>query len=123
MRNKFCQILDRFDGIGIAGKNYDLNKISKILIPFNPSNCHWLLIFIDITNKMVYILDPLSEKVNDKTFSKASYIVSRILEDKLDMTFQTFNFDLAKAHTKQKDFKSCVVLICFYATSIAKGKI
>ena len=26
IRNKFCQILDRLDGIGIAGKNYDLNK-------------------------------------------------------------------------------------------------
>ena len=40
-------------------KNEDLTKKSLVLIPFNPTNSHWKLICINLSDATVSVLDPM----------------------------------------------------------------
>ena len=103
-------------------KNQDFSSISLVLIPFNPTNSHWILIVINIERKTIAVLDPL---VTDTVWTgtstcKGFQVGMDIMKLKFNIDFQ----DVKKVnikHHKQPDGISCGVLVCFYAEQIIKG--
>ena len=62
------------------GKNLSEKQI--LFIPFNLSNRHWTLLFVNLKAKTLYILDPLKQHADADLVSKASIITNIILEKK-----------------------------------------
>ena len=47
-------------------KNEDLTKKSLLLIPFNPTNFHWKLISINLSEATVSVLNPMVKQCQDQ---------------------------------------------------------
>ena len=41
--------------------NQNLENIEKVIVPFNPTNSHWILLLLDINNCELSILDSLGQ--------------------------------------------------------------
>ena len=136
--NSFIVILERmFSGVLFCGshealhiakgksfrllwKGVDLNGKKTLLIPFNPTNNHWILLHIDICSCTLYVLDPLNNGVdkNSTTFRKSYNVAVNALTKK----FGAQNVQIGQMdHVMQKDGISCGVLVCYYAEQLARG--
>ena len=98
-------------------KDEELSSKSCAFIPYNPNNCHWLLIVLKIHRKEISVLDPLIANTNwsDKSIENGYRVGSIIIETKFGINNAT------KAnikHTKQSDSISFGVMICYYADQI-----
>ena len=101
-------------------KDEELSSKSCVFIPFNPNNCHWLLIVWKIHRKEILVLDPLVADTNwsDKSFQKVYRVDSIIMETKFGINKAT---KANVKHTKQAGSISCGVMICYYADQIING--
>ena len=63
-------------------KGENLSEKQILFIPFNLSNRHWTLLFVNLKAKTLYILDPLKQHADADLVSKASIITNIILEKK-----------------------------------------
>ena len=101
-------------------KGEDISSVFNVIIPFNPNNCHWLLIILNIDQKTISVLDPLLRDTNwsNTSVKKAFQVGVRIMETKFDIA------NVTKAnmkHIPQSDSVSCGVMVCYYASQIIKG--
>ena len=103
-------------------KDEELSLKSCFFIPFNPNNCHWLLVVLKIHRKEISALDPLLADTNwsDKSIQKGYRVGSTIMEIKFGINNAT---KANVKHTKQSDSISCGVMICYYADQIINGNI
>ena len=91
-----------------------------IFIPFNPTNSHWILLFLKIKRGTLYILDPLKEQASSITIIVARDIVNRILQKKFGATNECTAGKMK--HYLKQDAVSCCVFTCYYANQIAQGE-
>ena len=91
-----------------------------LFIPFNPTNSHWILLFVKIKSGTLYILDPLKGQASSITISMARDIVNHTLQKKYGAT-NICTVGKMK-HYLQQDTVSCGVLTCYYAYQIAQGE-
>ena len=98
-------------------KDEELSSKSCVFIPFNPNNCHWLLIVLKIHKKEISVLDPLVVDTNwsDKWVQNGYRVGSIIMETKFGINNST---KANVKHTKQSDSISCGVMICYYVDQI-----
>ena len=101
-------------------KDEELSSKSCVFIPFNPNNCHWLLVVLKIHRKEISVLDPLVADTNwsDKSIQESYRVGSIIMETKFGINNAT---KANVKHTKQSDSISCGVMICYYADQIING--
>ena len=50
-------------------KDQDISKKYIIIIPFNPNNCHWILVAVSVKERTIAVMDPL---VNNTVWADAS---------------------------------------------------
>ena len=102
-------------------KECDLSDKNIILIPFNPSNIHWVLVVVNIRSRKVILLDPLNNAVNQQEHlcKQAMNLGKRLLALKFGLEADGELTTIK--HVKQPDSKSCGVFTCYYAEQIAKG--
>ena len=91
-----------------------------LFIPFNPTNSHWILLFVKIKSGTLHILNPLKELASSITISMARDIVNRILQKKFGATNECTAGKMK--HYLQQDAVNCCVLTCYYANQIAQGE-
>ena len=97
-------------------KNEDLTKKSLVLIPFNPTNSHWKLISINISEAIVSVLDPVVRHCQDQD----ALDVARTILQKI---FGIHKFLIKKIqYSLQRDCISCDVFVCYCVEQIVKGK-
>ena len=97
-------------------KNQSIQKDSVIIIPFNPTGYHWILIQIDLRKRRHCIIDPLRDDIDEgsETFVKALFVIKYILQNKLGSELNSFN--LVKIdHPLPNDSISSGVMVCYYA--------
>lgn len=101
-------------------KGLDLATKTQIIVPFNPTNTHWILLFIDIKSSTLFILDPMMVRASETnmTFKKSYSLAVNILSKKFGATNITVGH---KNHALQEDGMSCGVLTCYYAECLVKG--
>ena len=101
-------------------KQKDLSGKDLLFIPFNPTEIHWVLIFIDIKTNTMYILDPLTQhtKANSDSSQKAINVARRLISKKFGINECRVGL---MNHCLQHDNVSCGVLVCYYAHRIAEG--
>ena len=100
------------------GKSFT-NK-QYLFIPFNPTNSHWILLFLNKRYGTLYILDPLKEQASSITISMARDIVNRILQKKFGVTNECTVRKMKRY--LQQDAVGCGVLTCYYEYQIAQGE-
>ena len=100
-------------------KDQDISKKSMIIIPFNPNNCHWILVVVSIKERAIAVMDP---HVKNSMWADAS--VRKGVEVRLEIMRLKFN-DQAQymikiyiTHVKQPDAISCGAMVCYYAEKI-----
>ena len=93
----------------------------KILVPFNPSGFHWILLVLDIKERSVTVLDPMVKnlKGNEVPVKSAIEVARSIFNKKFDVTDVTIKLDVL--HITQQDGYNCGAFICYYANQIVKG--
>ena len=84
-----------------------------IIIPFNPNNCHWILVVVSIKERTIAVMDPL---VKNTVWADAS--VRKGVDVGLEIMRLKFNVqveDMTKiniTNVKQNDTISCGVMVC-----------
>ena len=105
-------------------KDLGISKKSMIIIPFNPNNCHWILVVVFIEERTIAVMDPL---VKNATWADAS--VRKVVEVGLEIMRLKLNVqaqDITKiniVHVKQPDVIRCGAVVCYYAEKIISGNI
>ena len=105
-------------------KDQDISKKSMIIIPFNPNNCHWILVVVSIKERTIAVMDPL---VKNAMWTNA--FVRKGVEAGLEIMRLKFNVqaqDMTKiniTHVKQPDAINCGAMVCYYAEKIISGNI
>ena len=105
-------------------KDQDISKKSMIIIPFNPNNCHWILVVVSIKERTIAVMDPL---VKNTMWTNA--FVRKGVEAGLEIIRLKFNVqaqDMTKiniTHVKQPDAINCGAMVCYYAEKIISGNI
>ena len=94
-------------------KNEDLFSKSFIFIPFNPNNCHWILVVVNISERATGVRDPLTSDMHwtDASVQRGYRIGLSLMQMKFGLT------DVKQVnirHVKQPDNSSCGVLVCYY---------
>ena len=86
-----------------------------IIIPFNPNNCHWVLVVVSIKERTIAVIDPLFKNtvLSDASVRKVVDVGLEIMRLKFDVHAQ----DMTKInirYVKQPDAISCgtMVLLC-----------
>jgi len=74
--------------------NRKLCAVETILIPFNPSGSHWILVVLNKINKTITILDPLKNTLNlhQRSVKLAIKLGKSILKAKFDVDCPQFNW-------------------------------
>ena len=90
---------------------------SFIFIPFNPDNCHWILVVVNISETAIGSLDPLETDTHwtDTSVQRGYRIGSSLMQMKFGLK------DVKQVnirHVKQPDNSSCGVMVCYYAEQI-----
>ena len=95
----------------------NLSQKSTILIPFNPTNNHWKLIYINLKEHSVSVLDPMVSKSQDED---SFNVAKAILQKKFGISkFDKLHFE----YSLQRDSVNCGVFVCYFAEQIVLGKI
>ena len=104
-----------------------------IIIPFNPNNCHWILVVV-YPNSCHWILVVVS--IKERTIAVMDLLVKNTVwantsvrkgvDVGLEMIRLKFNVeDMTKinvTHVKQPNAISCGAMVCYYAEKIISGK-
>ena len=97
-------------------ENEDLTKKSLVLIPFNPTNSHWKLMSINLSEATVSVLDQMVRQCQDQD---ALDVARTILQKK----FGIHKFLIKKVqYSLQRDCVSCGAFVCYFAEQIVEGK-
>ena len=101
-------------------KNEDLLSKSFIFIPFIPSNCHWILVVVNISERANGILDSLATDTHwtNTSVQRGYRIGLSLMQMKFGLTKQV-NIKLVK----QPDNSSCGVMVCYYAEQIINSNV
>ena len=63
--------------------NQKLENIEKVIIPFNPTNSHWILLLLDMNNCELSILDPLGQLYEgSRNFQSCHNVAAKIFNEK-----------------------------------------
>ena len=95
-----------------------------IIIPFNPNNCHWILVVVSIKERTITVMDPL---VKNAMWTNAS--VRKGVEVGLEIMRLKFNVQAQNmtkiniTHVKQPDAINCGEMVCHYIEKIISGNI
>ena len=100
-------------------KRKSLSEKQFLFIPFNLSNRHWTLLFVNLKTKTMYILDPLKQYTDADLVNKAAIVTNIILANKFGYSKGCRIGSMS--HFLQKDAVSRAVLSCYYASQIVKG--
>ena len=103
-------------------KAQDISKKSIIIIPFNPNNCHWILVVVSIKERIIAVMDPLVKNtvLADASVRKGVAVGLEIMRLKFNVQAQ----DMTKiniTHVKQPDAIICGAVVCYYAEKIISG--
>ena len=86
-----------------------------IIIPFNPNNCHWVLVVVSIKERTIAVIDPLFKNtvLSDASVRKVVDVGLEIMRSKFNVQAQ----DMIKiniTYVKLPDAISCgtMVLLC-----------
>ncbi|XP_065647825.1 uncharacterized protein LOC136077118 [Hydra vulgaris] len=103
-------------------RDVDTKVIEQVLIPFNPTNSHWILIYLKVITKEVTVLDPLHCNIMPNNFSHNKSIA--VAKDLFRLKFDILNPTVisAPSHCLQKDSYNCGVYICYYALQFCEEK-
>ena len=95
-----------------------------IIIPFNPNNCHWILVVIFIKDRTIAVIDPLVKNTVwiDASLGKGVDLGLEIVRLKFNVHAQDMT-DINITHVKQPDATSCGAMVCYYAEKIISGNI
>ena len=113
-------------------KDQDILKKSMIIIPFNPNNCHWILVAV-YPNNCHWILVVVS--IKERTIAVMDLLVKNTVwadtsvhkgvDVGLEIIRLKFNVeDMTKinvTHVKQPNAISCGAMVCYYAEKIISG--
>ena len=94
-------------------KDQDISKKPIIIIPFDPNNCHWILVEVSVKERTIAVMDPL---VKNTVWADAS--VRKGVDVGLEIMRLKFNVqveDMTKiniTNVKQNDTISCGVMVC-----------
>lgn len=97
-------------------------KKQLIIAPWNPTDCHWTFVAIDLQQRNIFYVDPLNSaaEIQNSTHMQA---LAEFLPSLLDRKFGLSGFQITSpAHTLQPDSSSCGVLVCWYASQFVQGK-
>ena len=102
-------------------RDVDTKVIEQVLIPFNPTNSHWILIHLKVITKEVTVLDPLYCNIMPNNLSHNKSIA--VAKDLFRLKFNILNPTVisAPSHCLQKDSYNCGVYICYYALQLCEG--
>ena len=94
-------------------KNEDLFSKSFIFIPFSLNNCHWILVVINISERAIGVLDPLSTDTHwTYTSARKGYRIGLSL---MQMKFGLTDVKQVNIkHARQSDSNSCGVMVRYY---------
>ena len=100
-------------------KNEDLLFKSFIFIPFNPNNCDWILVVVNISQRAIGVLVPLGTDTHwTDTSIQRGYRISLTL---MQMKFGLTDVKQVKIkYVKQPDNSSCSVMVCYCATMLSR---
>jgi len=98
-------------------RGFELKKIKKIFIPFNPSHVHWILIVLMVETSSIVVLDPMKKSFHKEDYQKAVTVGEKLLQKFGKVSYSTATLD----HALQEDSSSCGVYCCYYAEQLAKG--
>ena len=95
-----------------------------IIIPFNPNNCHWILVVVSIKERTITVMDPLAKNTMwaDASVRKNVEVGLEIMRLKFNVKAQ-HRTKINIAHVKQSDAISCGAMVCYYAEKIISGNI
>ena len=95
-----------------------LSRVKIVLIPFN-INFHWILIALDLNERIIYILDLLTNEsdIHSENITNSVTIGPSILQHIFSRDVSSVN---VIPHLLQTDAVSCGFLICHYALGLAK---
>ena len=103
-------------------KNEDLFSKSFIFISCNPNNSHWILVVVNISERTIGVLDPLTTDTHwtDTSVQRRYRIGLNLMQMKFGLTnVKRVNI----RHVKQPDNSSCGVLVCYYAEQMINGNV
>ena len=100
--------------------NQNLENIERVIIPFNPTNSHWILPLLDINNCELSILDPLGQLCDgSRNFESCQNVAAGIFNYK----FVQKIFRIKRLqYVQQTDSFNCDVFVCYYAKQIVSGE-
>ena len=96
----------------------DITNKELLLIPFNPSSNHWILIAIELIKRIMYIFDPMTNNNNPISYPDATKVGSRLVQQKFN---RQLTYITTQRHATQQDYTSCGVFVCYYAEQLFKG--
>jgi len=99
-------------------KNINYHQKNLVLIPFNYTGTHWMLVSLNVTSGHLSIIDPMRHVATATAIQKSKSMAEDIMQKK----FRKCNVEVInQTHVLQNDAISCGVLTCFYAEQLAKG--
>ena len=93
-----------------------------IIIPFNPNNCHWILVVVSIKERTIAVMDPhvKNSMWADASARKGVEVGLEIMRLKFNVQAQ-YMTKINITHVKQPDAISCGAMVCYYAERIISG--
>ena len=97
-----------------------LKKKSFIFILFNPNNCHWILVVLNTSERVIAVLYPFETDTHwTYTSVQRGYRIGlSLMQIKFGLTDVK---QVSIRYVKQPDNRSCDVLVCYYAEQIISG--
>ncbi|XP_066935256.1 uncharacterized protein [Clytia hemisphaerica] len=104
------------------GKSMD--DVETVLVPFNASGSHWILIILKVKEQEIIVLDPMTKSLSLDTAEKSMEIGKKIFEMKIPVNLQNkeLRINLNMPHTLQTDTHNCGVFICYYGKCIVQDE-
>lgn len=95
-------------------RGLQMSALDLLMIPANISNCHWILIVVDLRGKVIVTMHPMHEKIN-------AYFLSCL--DSWLIT--TFGGAWSKVYNPnwlphQNDKSSCGIFVLYFSESIER---
>ena len=101
-------------------KGIKLHETKFILMHWNPSGSHWILLVVDILQRTLIYLDPLEQPCLDTSLSvkTAKDFTNTLLLKKFSCCIDSVQ---TRTRLMQQDMSSCGVFVCMYGKKIATG--
>lgn len=116
-----CLSLSR--SVKLLWSNENLSDIKLVLIPFNPSGIHWVLIVLNIDSDEILILDPMAKGyIKDNNHHQLCVKVGMEL---FSRKFRKHKIQAisSRDHILQADSFNCGVFVCYYAKQLCEGNL